>query len=253
MVINMILFMIVIVLALYIRSLVGCVNHLDRRRLALESDLANLESRLGDLEKLHDAPQKDEFPVAEPPAEKSPAPQSGQIPHEPVPLILDREVSKELVSEIRGIRSNLDRIEDMADELLDHRLLKSMIPGLNTLQAQLEYMEDLPHTSPAYHEALHILNQSFYGLLNSVGLEPITPNPGEVLNPVLHHVAQQPKTVSAHGNYTIRNVVRNGWRARDDGTVLQPAEVVIGSSEEPKNISERGGNGDGKESQEKCD
>ena len=140
-------------------------------------------------------------------------------------------------AEFENARKRLAREQDEFKELALADAIKSLLPGLDSLdwalQSQYQSVEE-------FRSGISLIRKQLYDSLSKLGLQEI-PAHGELFDPRLHEAVEVVNTTVAEDNHVLKDV-RRGYKLND--RLLRPAMVLVahnpehGSGREEQHTSE---------------
>jgi molecular chaperone GrpE len=128
-------------------------------------------------------------------------------------------------AEFENARKRLAREQDEFKELALADAIKSLLPGLDSLdwalQSQYQSVEE-------FRSGISLIRKQLYDSLSKLGLQEI-PAHGELFDPHLHEAVEVVNTTVARDNHVLKDV-RRGYKLKD--RLLRPAMVVVAHNPE---------------------
>ena len=128
-------------------------------------------------------------------------------------------------AEFENARKRLAREQDEFKELALADAIKSLLPGLDSLdwalQSQYQSVEE-------FRSGISLIRKQLYDSLSKLGLQEI-PARGELFDPRLHEAVEVVNTTVAEDNHVLKDV-RRGYKLNE--RLLRPAMVLVAHNPE---------------------
>ncbi len=128
---------------------------------------------------------------------------------------------------VENMKRRMEREISQAHKFGTERLIKSLVPVLDSFSQGLEQPVAEDPKSKALHEGMEMTQSMFEKALIDNGLEIIDPQIGEAFNPEYHEAMSVQPLPGADPN-TVSQVLRKGYQL--NGRVLRAAMVMVTAS-----------------------
>ena len=142
----------------------------------------------------------------------------------------------ELTDKWLRARAELENVRRAARQDVEAARRFGAAPAITSLLAVLDNFQRALAAPPAavpadFLQGLHFIEQQFMAVLEEHGVSRVTPEPGQALDPRVHHAVQEEDAPELPPGAIVR-VLLPGYRLHD--RLLRPAQVVVARREEPE-------------------
>ena len=135
----------------------------------------------------------------------------------------------ELTDKWLRARAELENVRRAARQDVDVARRYGAAPAITSLLAVLDNFQRALAVPPAavpadFLQGLHFIEQQFMAVLEEHGVSRVTPEPGQALDPRVHHAVQEEDAPDVAPGAIVR-VLLPGYRLHD--RLLRPAQVVV--------------------------
>ena len=124
---------------------------------------------------------------------------------------------RRMKAELENSRTRLEREHARSVELASERLMKELLPILDSLERALETEGDIK-------EGVEATRDQLVGVLTQEGLNPISSEEGQSFDPAVHE-ALMSKPSEEHEEDTVIQTLERGYLLKDKP--IRPAKVVV--------------------------
>ncbi|MCS6790277.1 MAG: nucleotide exchange factor GrpE [Bacteroidia bacterium] len=127
-------------------------------------------------------------------------------------------------AELENYRKRIQR--DLPQQLLSAQadLLRVLLPVLDSLERGLHAAQEAPDLEKL-KQGIQLTHRQVLQALQRIGIEPIAPEVGSLVNPAYHEVLSTVPAAEGSQPHTIIEVVEPGYQFK--GVLLRPARVIV--------------------------